>query len=92
MKYEVEYTNFEGEQKKETFYVLDDVRIGDILKTIIAALERYKALSVGNLYEICGVKSIKYTDYKYGWTNLTGTCVQITVDGFIIKLPQVEIL
>lgn len=78
-------------------YTYKDIYLGsradaeEVLTTAIATLEKYEALSVADLYEICGMDS-NYTDNKYGWTNLNGACVQRTADGFLIKMPRVEIL
>lgn len=62
-----------------------------VLSAAIDTLEKYEALSVADLYDICGMDS-DYTDNKYGWTNLNGACVQRTSDGFMIKMPRVEVL
>ena len=96
----IRYDNASAPAKPSTrngVYTYKDIYLGsradaeEVLNTAIATLEKYEALSVADLYDICGMDS-NYTDNKYGWTNLNGACVQRTADGFLIKMPRVEIL
>lgn len=59
-----------------------------ILRQIKDYLEDYGEVSVGDLYDACGV-SAEYTDYKYGWTNLDSAKAVRVRDGYFLDLPKV---
>lgn len=84
-------------RSRNNIYQYEDVYLGTrgeaeaVLSEAFSTLQKYDALSVADLYEICGMDS-NYTDNKYGWTNLNGACVQRTNEGFLVKMPRVEVL
>jgi hypothetical protein len=51
----------------------------------------YKAASVADFYELCGLDS-SFTDNKYGWTDLRGAYVSRAGrgGGYIINLPRTQ--
>ena len=58
-----------------------------VLDNLYGILDRYNRVTVADLYDLADAPS-RYTDNKYGWTNLsTATVVRIR-DGYVIKLPR----
>lgn len=74
-------------------YSYDDVILetrGDaeeVLDQLNAVIDTYKIASVADLYDLVGISGT-YTDFKYGWTNLTNADVVRTRDGYQLKLPR----
>ena len=59
-----------------------------ILMRLKENLDIYKTASVGDLYELSGVK-FSFTDYDYGWRDLSSAYVGRTNDGrYVIELPK----
>ena len=54
-------------------------------------LDRYGVVSVSDLYDAVG-EVPEMMDTKWGWTDLTGACVQRCSDGYLIRMPRVESL
>lgn len=50
-------------------------------------IDRYKAVSVADLYELVGLPS-RYTDNKYGWTSIKSAKAQKVRGGYLIQLPD----
>jgi hypothetical protein len=50
-------------------------------------LRDYETVSIADLYSLIGWTS-KYTDQKWGWTDLQGTDIRRTRDGYILILPK----
>lgn len=60
-----------------------------ILRQLRDYLEDYGEVSVGDLYDACGISS-EYTDYKYGWANLdSAKAVRVAGGGYFLDLPKV---
>ena len=59
-----------------------------ILRQIRDYLEDYGEVSVGDLYDACGIAS-EYTDYKYGWVNLDSAKAVRVRDGYFLELPKI---
>lgn len=51
----------------------------------------YKVASIADFYELAGVTG-KPTDNDYGWTDLRGSTVEKTRDGWIIRFPKAQAL
>ena len=74
-------------------YNYDDVILdsrGDaeeVLDRLNEIIDQYQIASVADFYELVGVSGT-YTDNRYGWTNLSGACVERTRDGYQIRLPR----
>lgn len=59
----------------------------EVLERMDELIDRYKAVSVADLYEMVGIRG-NYTDFKYGWTDLRTATVQRVRDGYLLKLPR----
>lgn len=79
--------------KRNSIYDYDDLIIEDreeairILNMMNEILSKYNVVSVANFYELAGAKC-PYTANKYGWTDLKGSSVIHTRNGYIVKLPK----
>ncbi|MDO4549598.1 MAG: hypothetical protein Q4D04_16030 [Clostridia bacterium] len=71
------------------FYDRGDAEV--VLERMYEILERYDAVSVGDLFDLAGETSV-YTDNKYGWTNLDDAYVKPVTNGYIIQLPRATTL
>lgn len=60
-----------------------------ILDKLAMDVEKYQFVSVADLHEYCGLPSA-HIDQKWGWSNLQGSSVMQTRDGFLLDLPLVE--
>lgn len=66
-----------------------------IVDDLIAALNKYDAVSVADYYDICSNElqlqiDSEFTDNQHGWTNLNGIRVERAGGGFFIRLPRIE--
>lgn len=59
----------------------------EVLYRMDEILETYKIVSVADFYELIGIKG-KYTDNKYGWTDISSAVVVPVQGGYRIKLPK----
>ena len=59
-----------------------------ILRQIKGYLSEYGEVSVGDLYDTCGITP-EHTDYKYGWVNLDSAKAIRVRDGYFLDLPKV---
>lgn len=59
----------------------------DVLSCMEDIIERYGMASVQDLYDLVGMTG-KYTDNKYGWTNVRNATVVRVKDGYLIKMPK----
>lgn len=48
----------------------------------------YGMVSIADLYDLVGITG-KYTDNKYGWTDLSGSQTVHVREGYMLKLPKV---
>lgn len=58
-----------------------------ILDNMHEILDRYKVVTVADLYDLAGAPG-RYTDNKFGWTDIGSASVVRIRDGFVIKLPR----
>lgn len=77
-RYGYDYDDIILDTRKEAEEVLD--RMDDLI-------DNYGMVSVADLYDLVGITG-KYTDNKYGWTNLRNADVQRIRDGYLLKLPK----
>ena len=64
-----------------------------VLDALTDALDRFKAVSVADLYDLAGVSNTvgDFTDKNWGWTDLEGTRVRhARGGGYYLDLPRVE--
>lgn len=59
----------------------------DVLDGLYDCLGRYEKVRVFDLYDLAGVAT-NSTDRNYGWTDLRGTRIISTRDGWMIDLPR----
>ena len=50
--------------------------------------EKYKVISVAELYDLASITTHNYTCNNYGWVDLRGSSVVRVRDGYILKLPR----
>ena len=68
----------------------DAERVLDEMRT---RLNRYGAVSVADFYGYAGDETpVDYTDYDYGWTDLSKARISRVREGFVIDLPKVVYL
>ena len=61
----------------------------DVLANLRLYLDRYGVVSVADLYGAVG-ETPDMIDNKWGWTDLSGACVQRCSEGFILRMPRIE--
>lgn len=59
----------------------------EVLSRMDELVETYNMVSVADLCDLVGA-TCKYTDNKYGWTDIRSAHVIRTRDGYMIKLPK----
>ncbi len=59
----------------------------DVLDGLYDCIQRYERASVFDMYDLSGV-SANATDRNYGWTDLRGTKIVATRDGYTLTLPR----
>ena len=96
--YRVSYSDYYETDKKQisnkaSSYHFDEITLNSradaeqVLDNLIDITREYKAASVGDFCDLVGVDT-NFTDYKYGWTDLTQTKISRTRDGYIINFPK----
>lgn len=63
----------------------------DILEMMYNIVNQYHEVTVADLMEMAGMTA-QYTDRNYGWTNLRGAQIQRVRDGYLLDLPNPEVL
>jgi hypothetical protein len=61
----------------------------EVISRMFDLLSRYEAVSVGDLYEMIGEKTV-FTDERWGWTDLRGAGVRRSRGGYLLDLPKPE--
>lgn len=81
--------------KTRTGYDFDDVVLEsrgeaeEVLTRLDELVDTYGFASVADLYDLVGI-TCKYTDNKYGWTNIRNAePVRARGGGYVLKLPKV---
>ena len=59
----------------------------EVLSRMDELVETYNMVSVADLCDLVGA-TCKWTDNKYGWTDIRSAHVIRTRDGYMIKLPK----
>lgn len=74
-------------------YIFDDLKFEDrgdadeVLLTLEDLLNRYPSVSIADLNELVGITG-RYTDNKYGWTDISQAYIERTRDGYILRMPK----
>ena len=55
--------------------------------TLDDLLNRYPSVSIADLNELVGITG-RYTDNKYGWTDISQAYIERTRDGYILRMPK----
>ena len=63
----------------------------EVLRTMDEIIDTYGMVSVADFYELVGVTG-RFTDNKYGWTDLRTANVIHVRDGYMIRLPKAKVL
>lgn len=96
--YKVSYSDYYDTDKKPkknsvgSSYNLDEIAMDSrsdaerVLDTMIDIIHEYKAASVADFCDLVGVDS-NFTDYKYGWTDLSRTRIYRNHNGYVIDFP-----
>ena len=58
-----------------------------VLAELEAIQVRYGLVRLADLYEAVGITP-EHTYHKYGWTNVKGTRIESSMDGYYLKLPR----
>lgn len=63
----------------------------DVIDRLFAILDKYGSVTVSDLYDLVGIQAT-HTDQKWGWEELRGAGVGRTRGGYLLDLPDPEIL
>lgn len=63
----------------------------DVLSKMCDMIDRYDEVTVADLYGMIG-ETASHADQKYGWTNLSRSSVRRDRYGYVLVLPQTEVL
>lgn len=66
--------------------------VESVINGMVDILDTYGAVTIGELYDLAGVKAPDYTVDNYGWTNLSSATYRHTRDGYVLDLPRVRLL
>lgn len=64
----------------------------EILDMMFMFIERYNQVTVSDMYDMLGASKGPYIDNRWGWTDLRGSRVTRTRDGYLLDLPEPESL
>lgn len=79
-------TNFEFDE----ILLSQRVEADEVLDRLFGLVEKYEAATVADLYDMIN-EDPKFTDYKYGWIDLTGSrVVRARGGGYLLDLPRPE--
>jgi hypothetical protein len=63
----------------------------EVLANMTADVERYGSISVAALYEMVGITPT-YVDRSWGWKDMRGSSISVVRSGFLLNLPDIEVL
>jgi hypothetical protein len=63
----------------------------EVLDQLYTLVSHYQAATVADLYTMID-QHTEFTDVKYGWTNLQGSRIDHVKGGYLLVLPQPELL
>lgn len=67
------------------------VEAEEVIDKLFELVSRYESATVADLYELVGLTST-HTDHKWGWTDLHGSGVSRVRGGYLLDLPEPEVL
>lgn len=59
-----------------------------VIDELCRILDTYGEVSVADLYDAVGINAVKFTDQKWGWTNLRSASVLRVREGYLLDLPK----
>jgi hypothetical protein len=65
----------------------DEARL--VLASMLERIAQYGRVSLGDMRHLCGLSS-GAAYQRFGWTDLSGTDIVLTSDGWIITLPELQ--
>lgn len=63
----------------------------DVLEHLALLIDKYESASVADLYDMVGVTG-SFADRQYGWTDLEGTDIAKIRAGYLLNLPEPDLL
>lgn len=63
-----------------------------VISGLIEIVDTHGETTVGDLYDLAGVKAPDYTVDNYGWTNLAHASYRHIRDGYVLDLPRPRLL
>jgi hypothetical protein len=63
----------------------------EVLDQMFAIISKYNSVSVADLYDLVGLES-KFTDNKWGWTDIKGAGAVRVTNGYLLDLPRPEVI
>lgn len=92
--YQPNTTSYQSNRYQANVYQFKEIEFRDrgtaemVLDQMIAALQTYGTVKVGDMYDMAGITG-SYTDYKYGWTDLrSARVVRDMGNTFYLDLPK----
>lgn len=67
----------------------DQINAQIVADGLYEALQDYESVTVANLKELTG-ETPQYTDYKFGWTDLSAMHIKRIREGYLLMLPEPE--
>ena len=78
---------------RDEVYYYDEVKLDSrsdaeaVLDGMYGALDQYKVVTVADLFDLVGMPG-RYTDNKWGWTDLRGSYIRKVGREYLIELPK----
>lgn len=63
-----------------------------VLNDMYGLITQYGRATIADLYSLSGISSNNYTNNDYGWTNLQGSQVSRSREGYVLDLPKPQFL
>lgn len=60
----------------------------DVRRQMLDGLDRYRVVTVADLYDMSGLEVPSYTAYNYGWTRLPDIDIVRVRDRYMLRLPK----
>ena len=63
----------------------------DVVDRLQDFIDQYQVASVGDFYELVGILP-EHVDYRWGWTNIASTRAVRAGSGWVLLLPEVDVI